>query len=213
MVAVGSAGTPPSIRERPAQRIGSDRRCSRCRGGWRAVVVATAVLAAAGTSGAQDPPGPVQAIPSLDLVRYAGLWHEVARFPNRFQSRCVGDVTAIYEPQDGALRVVNSCRVADGTRIRAEGRARRSERDGPASRLEVRFAPAFLSFLPMVWGDYWVLDLTDDYSAALVGTPDRRYLWILSRRPDLDAVTFERFTRTATRQGFDVGRLQRADGP
>jgi apolipoprotein D and lipocalin family protein len=181
--------------------------------GWlrwwrRSGVAATLALAGAGTAAAQDQPVPVQAIPTLDLARYAGLWHEVARLPNRFQKRCIGDVTASYELEDGSIRVVNACRVADGSITRAEGRARLADRDGPASRLKVRFAPALLSFLPMVWADYWVLDLTDDYGAALVGTPDRRYLWILSRRPELDSATCSRLVGTAARQGFDVARLQ-----
>jgi apolipoprotein D and lipocalin family protein len=187
------------------------RWCRRSRG--IAAVVATLAVAGGGTAAAQDQPVPVQAIPALDLERYAGLWHEVARLPNRFQKRCVGDVTASYDLLDGAIRVVNTCRVADGTRIRAEGRARLARRDGPASRLKVRFAPALLSFLPMVWADYWVLDLTDNYDAALVGTPDRRYLWVLSRRPELDSATYSRLVGTAARQGFDIARLQRSSEP
>jgi len=195
-------------------RAAGSERPRRCRrSGGIATVVATLALAGGGTAAAQDQSAPVQAIPALDLARYAGLWHEVARLPNRFQRRCVGDVTASYELLDGAIRVVNTCRVADGTRTRAEGRARLADRDGPASRLKVRFAPALLSFLPMVWADYWVLDLTDDYGAALVGTPDRRYLWVLSRRPELDPATYGRLVGTAARQGFDVARLQRTSAP
>lgn len=176
-------------------------------------LVALGGLAAWRSVAAQEPPGAVVAVPSLDLDRYAGLWHEVARLPNRFQRRCVGDVTATYVLQDNGIQVVNACRVADGTTIRAEGRAKLADHNGPASRLKVRFAPAVLSFLPMVWANYWVLDLTDDYSAALVGTPDRKYLWILSRRPALDSATYDRMVATATRMGFDVAKLQRSDAP
>jgi apolipoprotein D and lipocalin family protein len=64
----------------------------------------------------------------------------------------------------------------------------------------------------MVWGDYWVLDLTDDYGAALVGTPDRKYLWVLSRTPGLADSTWQRLVTTAAGQGFDVARLVRAEG-
>ncbi len=183
------------------------------RTGGIAALLVTLTVAGAGTAAAQDPSAPVRAVPALDLARYAGLWHEVARLPNRFQKRCVGGVTASYELLDGGIRVVNTCRVADGTRIRAEGRARLADRNGPASRLKVRFAPALLSFLPMVWADYWVLDLTDDYGAALVGTPDRRYLWVLSRSPEIDPATYSRLVGTAARQGFDVARLQRSSEP
>ncbi|MDE3217391.1 MAG: lipocalin family protein, partial [Gemmatimonadota bacterium] len=168
-------------------------------------------------AGAQDTPQrpePVHAIPSLDLERYAGRWYEVARFPSWFERKCVGQATADYELRpDGTIRVVNTCRTADSTVNRAEGAARLADRNGPPSRLKVRFAPSFLSFLPMVWADYWVLDLTDDYGAALVGTPDRRYLWVLSRTPALDSATYDRLVATAGRQGFDVARLQRLAQP
>jgi len=156
-------------------------------------------------------PRPVESVPAVDLRRYAGLWYEVARFPNRFQARCLGETTATYEPlPNGELRVVNSCRDAEQRLVRAEGRARLADRRGPASRLKVRFAPRILSFLSMVWGDYWILDLTDDYGAALVGTPSREYLWVLSRTPQLDEAIYERLVATAAAQGFDVARLIRS---
>ena len=163
---------------------------------------------------AQQPREPVRAVPSLDLGRYAGLWYEVARFPSWFERKCVGQATANYELRpDSTIKVVNTCRTADSTMNRAEGAAHLADRGGPASKLKVRFAPAFLSFLPMVWADYWVLDLADDYRAALVGTPDRRYLWVLSRTPSLDSATYDGLVATAARQGFDVARLQRLQGP
>jgi apolipoprotein D and lipocalin family protein len=153
---------------------------------------------------------PVRSVAAVDLDRYAGLWYEVARFPNSFQAKCRGQATAIYERLPGGeLRVVNTCRGADGRTIRAEGRARLADRGGSTSRLKVRFAPAILSWLPMVWGDYWILDLTPDYRAALVGTPSRQYLWVLSRTPQLEDTTWQRLVATATAQGFDVSRLTR----
>jgi apolipoprotein D and lipocalin family protein len=153
---------------------------------------------------------PVRSVPAVDLERYAGLWYEVARFPNSFQAKCRGQATATYERLPGGeLRVVNICRGADGRMIRTEGRARLADRAGPPSRLKVRFAPAILSFLPMVWGDYWILDLTADYGAALVGTPSREYLWVLSRTPQLEDTIFQRLIATAAAQGFDVARLAR----
>jgi len=154
--------------------------------------------------------GPVRPVPAVDLARYAGRWYEIARLPNSFQAKCTGEITADYEIlPDGQIRVVNQCRQADGTMKRAEGRARLADRKGPTSKLKVRFAPAFLSFLSAVWGDYWVLDLTEDYSAALVGEPGRRYLWILSRTPVLPDSICRRMLDTAARQGFDVARLIR----
>jgi apolipoprotein D and lipocalin family protein len=153
-------------------------------------------------------PGAVRPVQEVDLTRYAGRWHEVARFPNRFQAQCAGETTADYELlPNGQMRVVNRCRRADGEMTRAEGRARVARTGGPASMLKVRFAPGFLAFLPMVWGNYWILDLTEDYRAALVGDPSRAYLWILSRTPELDQPTYQRMVATAAAQGFDVSRL------
>lgn len=155
--------------------------------------------------------GLVRSVEGVDLARYAGRWHEVARFPNRFQNKCVGETTAEYELlPNGQVRVTNACRQADGTMTRAEGRAKQADRDGPASQLKVRFAPGFLSFLPMVWGNYWILDLTEDYGAALVGDPSREYLWVLSRTPELDEQVYRRMVTTAEAQGFDVARLKRS---
>ena len=171
------------------------------------------MLAAAALAVQEPAPGPVRSVPAVDLQRYAGSWHEVARFPNKFQAKCLAETVATYELlPNGQIQVVNTCRVADGKTIRAEGRARLADKAGPTSRLKVRFAPAFLSWLPMVWGDYWVLDLTDDYGAALVGTPDRKYLWVLSRTPELADSTWQRLVATAAGQGFDVARLVRS-GP
>jgi apolipoprotein D and lipocalin family protein len=146
----------------------------------------------------------------VDLERYAGRWYEIARLPNRFQEQCAGDVVASYTLRpDGRVTVVNECRKKDGTVTRAEGVARRAEEKGPASRLKVRFAPAFLSFLPFVWGDYWIVELDRDYRYAVVGDPSRRYLWILSRQPEMDAATYEQLANRASGMGFDASRLLR----
>jgi apolipoprotein D and lipocalin family protein len=171
-------------------------------------ITGLAVGASAGRAQENNGPGPVQAVDSVDLQRYAGRWFEVARLPNPFQEKCARETTADYELlENGEIRVVNQCRQADGSVKRAEGRAKLARREGPTSKLKVRFAPAFLSFLPMVWGDYWVLDLTDDYSAALVGDPSRAYLWVLSRTPRLEDSTYRRMVATAAGQGFAVERL------
>jgi apolipoprotein D and lipocalin family protein len=78
-----------------------------------------------------------------------------------------------------------------------------------SARLKVRFAPAALSFLPFVWGDYWILGLADDYTWSLVGSPDRAYLWILSRTPDMNADAYASAVRVAAANGFEVDRLVR----
>jgi apolipoprotein D and lipocalin family protein len=170
-------------------------------------VAALCCLVVAMPAAAQEPRTPVRAVASVDLDRYAGDWFEIARFPNRFQRRCTGNVTATYARRpDGRLDVINRCGTADG-RIEARGVARAV--DGTGARLKVRFAPALLSFLPFVWGDYWVLALAPDYSWAVVGSPDRGYLWILSRTPALGDDAFSQATTAARGGGFDVERLER----
>lgn len=150
----------------------------------------------------------LEVVPELDLNRYAGVWYEIARFPNRFQKMCVQDVTATYESLgDGTIRVVNACTNAEGVRKTAEGVARIAASGGPSSKLEVRFAPAFLSFLPFVWGDYWVIDLGPDYSYSVVGNPDRDYLWILSRSPKMENSDYEQILDRLKKQGYDTSRL------
>lgn len=159
---------------------------------------------------AADTERPLSVVPSVELGSYVGKWYEIARLPNRFQNQCAGDVTAAYSLlPDGQLQVVNACRTANGELVRVEGRARVADASGPNSKLEVRFVPAWLGWLPFVWGDYWIIDLAPDYSHALVGAPSREYLWILARSPDMDAATYDRLTQRAAAQGFGVARLVR----
>ncbi|MGL6291389.1 MAG: lipocalin family protein [Silanimonas sp.] len=143
-------------------------------------------------------------VTTLDLERYAGRWHEVARLPMFFQRHCVGDTTATYTRQgDGTIEVRNACRTDDG-RIESTGVAR-TARGGGA--LEVRFAPDWLGWLPMVWADYWVVDLDPEYRWAVVGGPKQGAMWILSREPTLDPVVFERLVERATARGYKLDEL------
>jgi apolipoprotein D and lipocalin family protein len=150
----------------------------------------------------------VTPIPSLDVPRYMGAWYEIAKFPNRFQRQCAGDTTAHYSLQpDGTVQVINRCRRADGTVIDAVGTAR--QLGGPTSpTLKVRFAPRWLSFLPFVWGDYWVIDLDPDYQLAAVSEPGRDYLWILARTPTVSRQAYGALLDRLERQGFDVSKLE-----
>lgn len=152
-------------------------------------------------------PQDVRTVDRVDLDRYLGEWHEVARFPNRFQKHCVADVMASYARRgDGRIDVVNRCRREDGSLDEARGVARVVDASTNA-KLEVRFAPAWLSWLPAVWGDYWIIGLADDYSWATVGSPDRDYLWILARTETLDDATYEAAVAAARANGFAVERL------
>lgn len=151
--------------------------------------------------------GTVQTVAKVDLDRYLGQWFEVARFPNRFQRQCEGDVMARYARRpDRRLDVVNTCRTSGGAMDSAAGVARVVDPQTSA-KLKVRFAPAALSFLPMVWGDYWVIGLASDYSWAVVGSPDRNYLWVLSRTPGLGTDAMVAAMQAVRENGFDANKL------
>ncbi len=175
----------------------------RTRSALRPLILALPFLAACASPPGADAPRTVGVV---DLSRYAGLWHEVSRFPNRFQDgrgvSCT-DVTAAYRPlPDGRIGVVNRCRnaAAGGAERVAEGRAYVVE-GSDGARLRVSF------FWPF-YGDYWVLGLSPDYRWAVVGDPRRRYLWILSRTPDMAVADYAAALAIARREGFDTTRLR-----
>ena len=151
---------------------------------------------------------PVKTIPSLDVPRYLGTWYEIAKFPNWFQKKCVSNTKAVYSLKgDGKLKVLNSCKTASGEVSEAEGTARQmGASDSP--KLEVRFAPDWLSFVPLVWGDYWVIDLDSQYQVAAVSDPRREYLWVLSRTPQLDAAVYDALLKRLQDQQFDIRKLE-----
>lgn len=155
------------------------------------------------------PAAPLQTIERLDVARYMGTWYEIAKYPNVFQRSCATDTQAQYrQREDGQLDVVNRCRQANGELTEAVGRARQpGAADSP--RLEVRFAPAWLSWLPMVWGNYWIIDLDPAYKLVAVSEPKREYLWVLSRSPVADPVAYQELLGRLGAQGFDVARLER----
>lgn len=168
----------------------------------------TVILLLAGTATLADATQPLAVVPSVDLSRYAGKWYEIARLPNRFQKKCAGEVAATYALLAGnQIKVINECRRNNGQTMKAEGQVRLAKKNGPNSKLEVRFAPAWLSWLSAVWGDYWIIDLAADYSYAVVGTPDRKYLWILARTPSLDEALYQRLLQQTATQGFAVAQV------
>jgi apolipoprotein D and lipocalin family protein len=167
--------------------------------------IAAVVAFAAGLSSGR-PKKAVETVPYVDLGRFAGQWFEVARLPISSERHCERDVTAYYEVTADGLRVVNRCQRTNGRLKAAIGRARVADARTNA-KLQISFAPSLLDVLPFVWADYWVVDLADDYSAALVGTPDRRHLWLLSRTSSLPGPTLATFITRAEQQGFDTTRL------
>jgi len=172
-------------------------------------LLASCALTAVTATASGQQAAPVQPISRLEAQRYVGRWYEIAKFPNWFQRKCVADTSADYSLMpEGELRVVNRCRLENGQMDQAIGVARQIGGDSSA-KLEVRFAPAWLSFLPFVWGDYWIVDLDGAYELAAVSEPKREYLWILSRSTVVNETRYAALLGRLTAMGLDVSKLEK----
>ncbi len=160
-------------------------------------------MTAAATTTTDARMDPLDVVPHVDLQRYLGTWYEIATIPQRFQKGCVG-VTAEYSlRKNGDIQVVNTCyrETLDGEVRTARGRARVVDKRTNA-KLKVSF------FWPF-WGAYWIIGLDADYRWAIVGHPDRTYLWILSRSPQMDDVLYDELLRLIAGKGYDLARIQK----
>ncbi len=175
----------------------------------RLLLIVIAFFACAGSAaGAEDTPI-LHPIPKLDVSRYLGRWYEIAKIPNWFQKKCVSDTSAQYSLlPDGTLKVINACRREDGKLEQAEGVARQVG-GASSAMLKVRFAPAWLSIFPFVWGDYWVIDLDDRYELVAVSEPKGEYLWILSRSVTVKQEEYTALVNRLAAAGLDVSRLEK----
>ena len=154
------------------------------------------------TRDASSENGPVE---RLDLPRYAGNWYVIAHVPSRAERRGVDSVTATYLLNaDGTVAVRNAYRNAKGLFVEANAIARTTTIPGA---LKQRFAPRWLSWLPSVWSDYWVIDLDPSYQWAMVGSPTRKTLSVRSRHPTMKRALYERLIRAAARRGYRVADL------
>lgn len=140
-----------------------------------------------------------QTVRHVEIARYLGQWYEVARLPNRFERDCERNATATYSMDGSTLRVVNRCLKADGKPQIARGHAKIVDRSTNA-KLKVTF------FWPF-YGNYWILGLSPDYDWAVVGGPDRKYLWILSRATALTPQQKEDVRKVVEQSGYDWSKL------
>jgi apolipoprotein D and lipocalin family protein len=150
---------------------------------------------------------PLATVPHVDLARYMGTWHEIARLPAPFEGACAGQPSATYSLRGGSVEVINRCRAADGRLREAVGEARIVAGSGNA-KLEVSLWPSLLRLLPFAWADYWILHVDAGYRVALVGHPNRRFLWLLARDRRLSPAQQAQLVEIAAAQGFPVHRLQ-----
>jgi apolipoprotein D and lipocalin family protein len=141
---------------------------------------------------------PPKTVSNVDLLRYTGTWHEIARYPNRFQEGCRDFSTTYTLMKNGTMHAVNRCRTDSGEKT-VHGSAKVMD-----SRTNARLN---VSFFQPFYGDYCILDLGENYEYAVAGTPDRQYLWILSRTSVMDGKLFERILQRIRKQGFDPERL------
>lgn len=136
----------------------------------------------------------------VDLTRYSGKWYEIARYPNRFQRNCQADTSATYTlRKDGKVQVVNTCLEKNGKMKTARGTAHIADKQTNA-KLRVTF------FWPF-YGDYWVVGLDPEYRYAIVGEPRRKYLWILSRTPEMTGDMYRQALEQVQTLGYDPARL------
>ena len=140
----------------------------------------------------------LEVVPHVDLKKYLGKWYEIAHLPFRFEEGC-SDITATYSlREDGGISVLNECKRNGKVKL-AKGKAKVVDKNSGA-KLKVTF------FWPF-YGDYWIINLGNDYDYAVVGTPNRKYLWILSRTPQMDDKLFSQLIELAKSKGFDVTNL------
>jgi apolipoprotein D and lipocalin family protein len=172
-----------------------------------AAALASLVLPLVGRALGADVRPPLSTMAHVDLRRYAGTWFEVARLPAPFEGPCTGQPTATYVPRGDKVAVINRCLDRNGRLRTARGAARVVPGSGNA-RLEVSLWPRALRWLPFAWADYWILHVNDDYDVALVGHPSRRFLWILSRRPELPPSRMQALVQMAADRGYAVNRLK-----
>ena len=160
--------------------------------------IALSCLIAAAASGQP----PVTTAVKVDLQKYMGKWHEISRLEHHFQKHCIGSYAEYTLRNDGEVDVINRCTdERDGRRKEAKGRAWSVDPDSN-SRLKVSF------FWPFR-GDYWIIELGEKYEYSVVGSPDRKYLWILAREPLMDEVLYSTIVERLRKQGFPVDNLVR----
>lgn len=145
----------------------------------------------------------LQTVPYVDLKKYVGKWYEIASFPQRFQKGC-HCTTAVYTMSEkGYVIVENRCNKfsVTGKEAYIKGKAF-VEKDSGNAKLKVQFFWPFRA-------KYWIIDLANDYSYAVVSHPNKKYLWILSRTPQMNADIYDQILSSLKQKGFDLTNLKK----
>ncbi|WP_082638034.1 MULTISPECIES: lipocalin family protein [unclassified Psychrobacter] len=193
------AATPSEV---PTSTVGSDKVDAN---------TANAIIDIKPSSIIHKPATEPTTVDSLDLKKYSGKWYEIGRLPMYFQRNCASDVTATYTPNvtDPSITVLNQCADEEGEPITAEGLAKPIDDTG--SKLNVTFLPSWIRWLPVGRADYWVLAHDPSYQTALVGTPDKEYLWLLARSPNISQESYANYRQIAQQQGYDLKAFKLTD--
>ncbi len=146
------------------------------------------------TSCTGQPVVPLDTVQSVDITRYLGTWYEIALLPNKFQAMCVADTQAHYRQDRDGIGVRNRCRKSDGSVAEIQGVAKIVDGSGN-TKLRVSFFRPF-------YGDYWILAIDPAYEWVLVGEPQRKFAWVLARKPNLDKATLNLAIDKAAKLGF-----------
>ena len=149
----------------------------------------------------------LKTVPDVDLSKYAGDWYEIARIDHWFQKGCVNSVATYKIRSDGEIEVINKCKVdaPNGKNKKANGRAWVVDKSSN-SKLKVQFALSGIK-LPFLAGDYWIIDLDEDYQFVMVGEEKREYLWILSRTKTMPLEITRALVAKARKLEFPVEKL------
>lgn len=150
-----------------------------------------------------DKSQPLETVPHVDLEKYAGKWYEIATYPQKFQKGCHCTTAEYTLHEKGYVVVENQCNKdsVDGKLSYIKGKAFVEKGSGNA-KLKVQF------FWPFK-GDYWIIDLADDYSYAVVSNPTKKYLWILCRASTMENAVYQQIIERLESKGFDLSKLQK----
>jgi len=170
------------------------------------IKVIAVITLSVGLTAAMSETQPLTTVDRVDLQRYIGVWHEVARIPTSFQRKCVSDITATYTLRDdGKITVLNQCRKKEGSMNRAEAVARVVDKTSNA-KLQVSFVS--LLGMRLFWGDYWIIGLDSEDQWVVVGHPERKYGWILSRNLQLTGTEKVAVLKILAEKGYDAAQFQ-----
>jgi len=145
-------------------------------------------------------------VPNVELNRYMGTWHEIARLPNKHQKNCVKTQAEYsYDPKDGLVNIIKKCSLADGSEKQGHGIGRVA--DSTNAKLKVNFVPIWLRWLGIAWRNYWIIELDENYQSAVISEPKREHLWIISRTPNMEKSVYDGIISRLKQKGFDIGKL------